>query len=286
MKTLLVLVRNPAESAWIMEYAIRLSHDLKLDLHYLHVQNAKGHLMAGPNASGAAVEQLQRDLRKNAELARESMQEQVNELMKMQEATMTVEVTTSIGNEVSLVNELVKRNKVQMLMLAGKGLGEAGFSKSFVDDVSREVNCPVWIIPENTRYRPMDSIVYATDYQEEDISTLSRLIDLTHFVSPVITALHITHNPDFEVRIKNAGFQKVIRNKIGYDDIKVKALVEKQGADIPEMIADFASKDRASLVVVLKDDKSLFERLFTESTSEKIVQESSFPVLVYHSPEA
>jgi nucleotide-binding universal stress UspA family protein len=269
-----------------MEYAIRLAHDLRLDIHYLYVENPKGHLMAGTTASGAAVEQLQRDLRKNAELARESMQERVKELMKMQEATMTVEVTTSIGNESSLVNELVKRNKAHMLMLPSKGLGETGFSRSFVDDATREVNCPVWIIPENTRYRPMNSIVYATDYQEEDISTLSRVIDLTHFVSPEITALHITDSPDFEVRIKNAGFQKVIRNKIGYDDLKVKALVEKQGADIPEMIADFASKERASLVVVLKDDKSLFERFFTESTSEKIVQESSFPVLVYHNPEA
>ena len=226
------------------------------------MENPANHILATPHLSGEAVGQLQHNLKEKAMLARDSLTSQVNEMMQKSEGQVVVEVTSIIGNEIALINQMVKEDKAHMVMLASEDQGTSGFNRSFVDEVSRNVNCPVWIIPENTRYRSIDSIIYATDYQEEDIPTLKKVIDLTHFVSPEITALHITSNPDFELRIKNAGFQKVVQNKTGYDDLTVKALVEKNGEGIPEMIGEFAAQDRSNLIVVLKDNKQFFERIF------------------------
>jgi nucleotide-binding universal stress UspA family protein len=285
MKTLLVLVRNPAASEWYIDYAVGLARDLHLKVHLFYVENPESHLLATPHLSVEAVEQLQHNLKEKALLARESLTSQVNEKIQKREGQVVVEVTSIIGNEIALINQMVKEGKAQMVMLASEGLGESGFKRSFVDEVSRNVNCPVWIIPENTRYLSIESIIYATDYQEEDISTLKKVIDLTYFISPEITALHITSNPDFELKIKNAGFQKVVQNKTGYDDLTVKALVEKNSGGIPEMIGEFAAQDRSNLIVVLKDNKQFFERIFNPSTSNNIVHDTGYPVLVYHSPE-
>lgn len=285
MKTLLVLVRNPAASEWYIDYAVGLARDLHLKIHLFYVENPASHMLAGPRLSGAALEQLQHKLKEKALLARDSLTSQVNEMLQKREEQVVVEVSSTIGNQVSLINQMVEEDKAQMVMLASEGPGTSGFKHPFIDELSRNVNCPVWIIPENTRYRSIDSIIYATDYQEEDITTLKEVIDLTHFVSPEITALHITSNPDFELRIKNAGFQKVVKNKTGYDDLTVKALVERNGGGIPEMIGEFATQVRPKLIVVLKDNKQFFERIFNQSTSNKIIHDTGYPVLVYHSPE-
>jgi nucleotide-binding universal stress UspA family protein len=285
MKKLLALVKNPAASEWYIKYALGLARDLHLEVQLLYVENPAGHLLATPKISAEAVEQLQHNLKERAMLARDSLTSQVNEMIQTSEGPVVVEVTSLVGNEIALINQIVKEGKAHMVMLASEGPGISGYKRSFVDEVSRNVNCPVWIIPENTSYLSIESIIYATDYQEEDISTLKKVIDLTHFISPEITALHITSNPDFELRIKNAGFQKIVQNKTGYDALTVKALVEKNGGGIPEMIGEFAAQDKSNLIVVLKDNKQFFERIFNPSTSNKIVHDTGYPVLVYHSPE-
>jgi nucleotide-binding universal stress UspA family protein len=249
------------------------------------VENPENKILATPHLSGEATEQLQYNLKDKAMMARESLTSQVNEIMQKNKGQAVVEVSSVIGNEISLINHMIKEGKAHMVMLASENEGSTGCKPYFVDEVARNVNCPVWIIPENIQYRSIDSIIYATDYQEEDISTLNKVIELTHFVSPEITALHITKNPDFELRIKNAGFQKVVQNKTGYDDLTVKALVEKNGGGIPEMIGEFATKIQSNLIVVLKDNKQFFERVFSKGTSNRIVHDTDYPVLVYHSPK-
>lgn len=283
MKTLLVLVKNPAASRWYIEYAMYLAKDLRLEVHLLNVENPAYHPLTGPGVSGAAVVQLQQSLEAKASLARDSLTSQVNELVLQNTGQVVVEVTSVIGDEISLIKQMVEEDKVHMVMVATEGSGNSGYKRSFVDEVFRNVQCPLWIIPENSRYQSLKSIVYATDYQEEDIPALKKLIGLIHVISPKITALHITGNPDFESRIKNAGFQRIVQNKTGYDNLTVKAFVEKNGMDVPEMVGELAARDRVNLVAVLKENKHFFERIFTSGTSDKIIHETDFPVLVFHS---
>jgi nucleotide-binding universal stress UspA family protein len=283
MKTLLLLIRNPAASEWCINYAIDLAKDLHLKVVLFYVENPSSHHSTVPHLSGAALEQLHHNLKEKALLARDSLAGQVNDLKRKSDEKVQVEVYTAIGNEIALINQMVEEKKAHMVMLASERKGNTGYNRAFVDEVSRNVNCPVWIIPENTRYHSIDSIIYATDYQEEDISTLRKVIDLTHYLSPEITALHITKNPDFQLKIKNAGFQEIVQNKTGYESLSVKSLEEKNGKGIPEMIGDFAAKDKSSLIVVLRDNKEFFDRIFNPSISRKIVHDAGYPVLVYHS---
>jgi nucleotide-binding universal stress UspA family protein len=256
MKTLLVLVRNPAASKWLLEYAVELSSD------------------------------LQRDLEEKAAFARESLTSQLNLIMQEIDRPVIAEVTSAIGVETTLIKGLIEYDGAHMVMVPGVDNGDTVFRQSFVEEFTREINCPVWVIPEDTKYRPLDHVIYATDYQEADEITIKKLVHMTHLIAPKITALHVTGNPDFELRIKNAGFQKVLQSRTGYDRLSVKALVDRNGGDIPGLILQFASKEKARLVVVLKENKSFLERIFSSSTSKKIVHAAGIPVLVYHANDS
>ncbi|MCJ7718027.1 MAG: universal stress protein [Anaerolineales bacterium] len=283
MKTILVVVKDFENTENYLKYVLGLAKDLAANVLLFYAEEPFKYPLGAAGMEGRAYAELQASLEARIKTARETLSNQVSALVAKVAGISIVEVKTAIGNKESLINEMVNSGQVQMVMMQGPS------KDSFIQDITeatslfRSVNWPVWIIPEKCKYQIIESIIYATDYQEEDISTLSKLISHTYFLSPKITALHITETPDFELRVKNAGFSKMLESKLSYNDISVKALVEKEGNDVAQMIESYASRIKADLIVMLKENKGFLERIFNPSSADKIMKESSLPVLIYHS---
>ncbi|MEA3478878.1 MAG: hypothetical protein U9R60_11905 [Bacteroidota bacterium] len=139
-----------------------------------------------------------------------------------------------------------------------------------------------WIIPPGMSFKSFRNIIYATDYVEEDISTLKKIISLTGKSLPYITALHITDHKDFEIRINKAGFQKVLETKTEYQKVKVKALPKKKGDSTFGLINEYATLNKTDLIVILKENWSFMHRIIAENTMGKTSEQADVPALVYH----
>lgn len=282
MRTLLGYIRNPSEAQSIITYLLALSKDLNTNLHLLYLENPANHPMGSPELTGVAVANLQQSLEARIEKGKQTLQVLVDQMMPQIEGKVVVDITTAIGNEVATVGEMLDSGKVQMMALENSGADGLWWKDSLVNTMVRNLECPLWVIPQNPEYHPFRNIIYATDYHEEDISTLQKLIDLTHPLSPKILALHINDNADFEVRVKTAGFQKMLETKTAYNNISAKALIEKNGEDLVQLIHSYAAMNRADLIVVLKENRNFLDRIFNPSSSEKILKAANSPVLVYH----
>ena len=282
MKTLLVLIKYTDASESIIEYAVDLARDLKTNVHLLYVENPISTPMGTPHLTGGAVVQLQRSLEGKLKAGRKAITDQVKEMMHKISGEVILEVSEAVGDEITLISKMVETGKVQMVMIEGQGMESFTQRDSVAKELIRNVHCPVWLIPKGTEYQPFHHIIYATDYHEEDIPTLKKLIDLTHIVSPQITALHITDNAEFNLRIKNAGFQKMLETKTGYNKISVKALVENDEDDIVGLINKYAASYASDLIVLLKENQHFLERIFNRSITEKMIKEAQKPVLIYH----
>ncbi|MEA3477447.1 MAG: universal stress protein [Bacteroidota bacterium] len=282
MKTLLVLVKSLVNSEKYIEYSLKLAADLKYNVQIFYVHNPKTIPLASPQLDGAAIAQLNKASEERVREAIRSLSAITDTLIYKIAGQVIVEVTAAIGDEISMINEKVDSGDVQMVMIESQGIRSFSLQESFSKEVIRKVNCPVWVIPENSDYNSILSVIYATDYNEEDIPTLKKLIDLTYFNSPKISAIHITDNVDFDLRIKNAGFQKMLESKVEYENIEVKALVENHGDDMVGLINTYAARTSADLIVVLKENRRFLERLFKPGSSEKIIGETNRPVLVFH----
>ena len=282
MRTLLGFIRKPDESNGIISYLIELSKDLNTNLHLLYVENPANQTLATPDLSGVAMANLQQSLLVKTEEGKKTLKNLVGQMMPRISGKLAVEISTKLGNEVSIADEMLASGKVQMIAVENKGSDGFWWQDSLVKTMVKNIECPVWVIPENTDYHSFRRIIYATDYQEEDILTLQKLIDLTHRLSPQILALHITDSADFDVRVKTAGFQKMLENKTAYNNISAKALIEKNGEDLVQIINSYAAMNRADLIVVLKENKNFLERILNPSSTEKIMKAANRPVLVYH----
>lgn len=282
MKTLLTLIKKPDSSNELLKYSMNFARDMNLNVHLLYVENPIHYPLGAPDLSGSAVVRLQDDLKEKINTGIHTLSDQVTAMVPTIAGKLVVEVSAKIGDEEKIINEMVQSGEAQMAMIESSGKSGFWLKDSSVQEITRNINCPVWVIPEDTEFQPFIDIIYATDYQEEDILTLIKLIDLTHHFTPHITALHITEDTGFDLRIKNAGFQKMLKKKTDYNNITVKALIENSGNDMVDLIQDYAARRSANLIVVLKENRRFLEKIFKPSSSEKIIEGANRPVLVYH----
>jgi len=282
MRTLLGFIRDPAKSNDTIHYLLELSKDLGTNLRLLYVENPANQALGTPEMSGVAMANVQQSLAAQIEEGKKTLKEVVDRLMPQIAEKVTVEITTALGNEVSVVDEMLASGEIQMMAVENTASKGFWWKDTLVQDMVRNIECPVWVLPENSEYQPFQKIIYATDYHEEDIPTLQKLLDLTHGLSPDILALHITDNADFEERVKTAGFQKMLETKTAYNHISAKALVEKNGENLVHLIDSYATMNRTDLIVVLKENKSFLDRIFNPSAAEQIIKATNIPVLVYH----
>lgn len=282
MKTLLILVKDPESSQSLVEYATDLAGDLHTNLHFLYVENPVAYPLGKPGMTGEAVARTQQLLEEKVNAGKQKLSELVSALTSSVSPELIVEVDALSGNEHFIIREQIDEGKAHMVLIEESE--SSGFwlrdtdAKAIVNDLA----CPVWIIPKNAKYSSLDEIIYASDYQEEDIETVKKLVEMTNPLVPNITSLHITDNADFELKIKTAGFQKMLEQRVGYSKINVKTLIESDREKTVELLNSYAKRTGADLMVVLKENRGFLDRIFKAKTSERIIDESKLPVLVFH----
>ncbi len=280
MQTLLAILTNPVKSEDFIEYSLSMSADLGYNLHIMYVQNPALYTIS-PGTDTTTPYPVANELDvKMLEADRETALNYIKDIVanfKDGPKPKSLDVSAEAGTMSTVVNHFVSNNKAHMIVTEGDE--ESGFFSS-EPDVINKTNCPGWIIPPKMSYRPFKKILYATDYNEADITTLKRLVALTKEFSPEITALHITDSKDFEEKTIQKGFKDVVAQETNYDKIHVKT--EKESKSTEEKINDTAINIKADLIVLLKENKGFIEKIFTSSSTKKVIKKAKLPVLVYH----
>jgi hypothetical protein len=282
MKTLLAIVNEPKESKEFLSYVAGMALDLSAQVKVLAAQPPVTYSMGMSDTTGFGTIELQRTREKLVEESKEILNKYVDAINEKMSNRLFVDVASEIGFAVNTANDLISNNKVQMIVLEGQQ-DEGFWSQTSTNmDIVESVNCPVWIIPKDAVYKPFTDIVYATDYKKEDIDSLKRLIKTFPHYSPNITALHITNSIDFEERVKKAGFVEMLQKQTAYKPLWVKAVYQSNHDDLTELLNEFALKNKADLLVLLKENKSFFKRIFNTSKTKEILKSTMLPVLIYH----
>jgi nucleotide-binding universal stress UspA family protein len=279
METLLAIVNEPHEARSFIVYVARLSLDLHVSVHLLHAQEPESYHYNPQASPNYAV--VMQAMKNNMKHAKEELDKQVEEVQKNISHDITIDCSADVAMKSAIINDFITSKKATMVVLEGEDHKSFWSQSPSNIDIINNADCPVWIIPVKAVYKPYRRIVYATDYREEDIPTMKSLIALTYWFSPEITALHISDSVDFDEKVKKTGFNEMLRSKIGYQKITVEMLVEKDDEKSAHLINEYALNNRADLIVVLKENKGFFERIFSPSATNKILKEAQLPVLVY-----
>lgn len=281
MKTLLVIINFPDNSEEIIRYAAQMARDLRLEVHLINIQNADNYPLGTAGSTGVEMAQVQKNLEEMAENAKNTFKKNIHKI-QAEITGVNFGYTTTLGETKFVLAEYIEKNKASMLLM--EATREEGFLSAGPVSMGmiRDIQCPIWVIPNQAQYQPFKKIIYTTDFKEEDIDTLKKLIALTSVFKPKITGLHITDSSDFNEKVKTTGFQRMVQSKTAYDDLTIKSFIDSNKDDEAELINDYAMRIQADLVVVLKENKAFLERIFSSSKTKKIIKKAELPVLIFH----
>lgn len=282
MKKLLAIINEPKKAKPFINYIIQLAADLDNNAKFIHVLNPNDYLLGAPGDTSAAAMDVQHLMNELSASAKKELTDYIHQAEKESSGNVKIDFILETGIPSEIVKNIVNEGNVSFVAIEGEKDMDFWIQSSGNMDVIRVVNCPVWVIPYKSDYKPYQKIVYATDYKEEDISTLRKLIDVTKKYSPVITGLHITNDLNFDEKVKKAGFNEILQENLQYNNVSLRVMAGKDNEDLTKIINDFAWISKADLIVILKENKNFFERIFNPDQTKKILEHAALPVLIYH----
>jgi nucleotide-binding universal stress UspA family protein len=278
METLLTIVREPGKAKGFIDYVARLSQDLQVHIRLLYVQEAYEYTLGLPPAPDIYTIESVKDKEVDAE---KELSKLVQEATSRLTGEISIDYTSVTDSTLDVIDDHISSGKASLVVLEGHESRNYLSNAPSNNDIIDEVHCPLLIIPWNAIFRPYTNIVYATEYREKDIQALKDLIRITGKVKPSITALHITDHPDYEEKIKQTGFNEMLKQETRYKDIIVDYSVKRTDAELAQQIKDFADNTGADLLVVRKENRNFLERIFNPDPTRRILKEAILPVMIF-----
>ncbi|QGY42285.1 hypothetical protein GM418_01015 [Maribellus comscasis] len=277
MKKIVSIIYSFENVEKIADYSIKLARDLNRELEFLHATESENihwdPTLTKYNSLSNVAESENNLLVKE----RERILQKLLHVKKVSlDYDYPVHFTVVPGSVSVVVKMLCERDDVEMVI--------APFTtKNKMDVVVAEMiddlDLPVYTFPLDEEYHKIKSIVYASDYQKQDVKVLKRIARLAKKFTASVTVFHVLKLNEFDAELKKNGLQEMVNKKIDLNDMKVEQ--EKAGSPA-KGIRRFTQKSYADLVVLLKQNKNFFKEIFGRSTTREILNDIDTPVLIYH----
>lgn len=142
----------------------------------------------------------------------------------------------------------------------------------------------VLVIPENADFRPIHKILYATNFEYEDVDAISSIIALAEVFEAEIQIVHIstdkkprTIRHDEEIM---EWFEEITQKKVKYKHLTFKTIVS--GASMISEMENLVYTNHIDLMAMSTTGKTFLKRLFEGSLSRELSYKTEIPLLVFH----
>ena len=145
--------------------------------------------------------------------------------------------------------------------------------------VVERADCPVLAIPENTTYKPIQKILFTTDYHDTDFTTLKSIVPLATLFNAEIIVMHVFQQDKKLESHMLEWFKEELGNHISYKNI---SYVLEENENISDAINNYAEKNNISILVASTRRRNLMEKIFHTSITKKLTYHVHVPFLVFH----
>jgi nucleotide-binding universal stress UspA family protein len=269
MKKILVPIDFSDSGKNAAEYAAKLASELGYSLLLLHVYNMPLSLPGEvPGAMMIDFSQLEKDVKA-----------QVDEEAKTLAGLYGISVSSRVMAGF-ITDEIVETEKSDQPSLIIMGITSSGPVNEFVfgsvaTDILNKIKTPLLIVPEDTRYKKMEKVVFAVgDNNSSEMELPSVYLDLLkHFGSSiyVLNVVKESEMPESDKGIISKQLEAYFKNTFhSYSFI--------ENEDVVEGLNDFIELHNIDLVTMIPHKHNLFQIMFREGTTRKMAFHSHVPL--------
>ncbi len=141
-------------------------------------------------------------------------------------------------------------------------------------------SCPVLIAPNKVSPEPIETILYATDFEEADILAIKRLVPIAKAVNAKIHIVHIATEKQYAGKDQMEWFEEMLTQQVDYGNLEFKVIFSDH---IVKKIDTYSKSIKADLVALLhREEKGFFQNLFNKSVVTKLEDHIGIPLLSFN----
>ena len=288
MKTNLLLLDSYKNMENLISYAFSFSNRYNRNLKIVYVFDfswmSSSYMVGATGTFDPSLVTAETHARKEFDVAEKKIREIAADYLKHNAIGITFEIEVTQTNRIELVNEELKKNP-DLFLLISNHQSYTEISGGLVGylNIIEHVKCPVFVIPEVSGLKMLKNVVYATDYNPEDVTSLKHLSNfLKQSENTHITVLHNERDYDFDERLKWEGFKEIVKEEMDTKDFGFELQIKK---DFLMSIEEYTEENNPDLLVILKEKKGFFKQVFTSNETKNVLTHFNKPVLVYHEKE-
>ncbi len=187
-------------------------------------------------------------------------------------------------NEKSVLKGIISKATHWQAFLIVVGMkGESAVREFLVGSVTKQLiekaPCPVLAIPAYEVYMPLKTIVYASDFEEEDIYAVRKLAEMAKSMNAEIKIVHISTKKEYARETQLEFFKELLQKKVTYPKIDFKLLFSE---DVFESLKLYLNEVNADLMVMLERKKrGIFKKWFHRDLVKKMESYDGVPLLSF-----
>ena len=215
-------------------------------------------------------------------------EDSINSLKKLKEETLLQEkykelkitTTSRCGSFVSLIPKVANEFKTDLIVMGTKGAGSLKeiFIGTNTLDVIQSTKIPILTVPEKATNSKVDKIAMAVDLKKiKNPEQLKPLLEMARICRASIEFVHVMH-PDDKDSTQDRFNQIVFLERFA-SEIKSNINIITE-TTIIDGLSRYVETEKPDMLAMLSRKHTLFERLFTQSITNKLAFRSEIPLLV------
>ncbi len=187
----------------------------------------------------------------------------------------------SIGNPIRFSKELTEQHNIDIIVMGTKGASgiEEFLIGSNSASVIQTVDVPVLVIPPNSKVKPLQHIVLASDLElKKKERPLMKLREFAKVFNATINILHIQDGDGNE-----SGSRDLVERILG--DVPHTYSITSAKEDLDETILNYCESKNADLVAAISKRYGFFQGLFHKSLTSQLAYHTKIPMLALHEPK-
>ncbi|MFA8435320.1 MAG: universal stress protein [Marinifilaceae bacterium] len=186
------------------------------------------------------------------------------------------------GTPEDVIVALSKRWEPDLVVMGtnGKKEDEGVYSGSVIPKVIENTKYPVLTIPKTAEYKGLDmiNIMYATDFNEADNTSLNKLLEIVSPFDTMIHCIHIDIKNDPLKQGKVDELNQFLKKEYSEHNIQCKLF---ESTDEIRGFEYFVKKNDIDWISFSNPRRTLFYKIFHPDKLKKMVSTSKIPMLVF-----
>lgn len=185
------------------------------------------------------------------------------------------------GFFVDSISEVIEVQKIDFVVMGTAGA--EGFEEMFLGTNSgailSKISCPLIIIPHVYQFKPVQKIVFASDYLKTDFDAINKVVEIARIFQAQLIIIHVS-NHDVESRaLAHQNFRSFVvqgNTKIKYNNVSYKFI---ENESVTNAINELVEAEGIDIIVMTTKKRNFLQKIFDPSLTKKMAYHTEIPLL-------